>query len=55
MLLRDGFVDSSPHRRELPGAYNGYRFDLSNDEAPVLAFEGLDVTDPATFVVPELR
>ncbi|MEO8181318.1 MAG: TonB-dependent receptor [Deltaproteobacteria bacterium] len=36
-------------------AYNGYRFDFTNDKAPVLAFQGLDVTDPATFIVPELR
>jgi iron complex outermembrane recepter protein len=35
--------------------YDGYRFDFTNDKAPILAFNGLDVTDPATFVVPELR
>lgn len=35
--------------------YDGYRFDFTNDEAPILAFNGADVTDPATFVVPELR
>ncbi|HEU4583292.1 MAG TPA: TonB-dependent receptor [Polyangiaceae bacterium] len=35
--------------------YNGYRFDFTNDKAPLLAFQGLDVTDPANFVVPELR
>lgn len=36
-------------------AYDGYSFDFTNDEAPVLAFQGPDVTDPATFVVPEMR
>jgi iron complex outermembrane recepter protein len=36
-------------------AYNGYRFDFTNDEAPILAFNGPDVADPATFVVPEMR
>ncbi len=36
-------------------AYDGYRFDFTNDEAPILAFNGLSVADPATFVVPELR
>ena len=35
--------------------YDGYRFDFTNDETPILAFNGLDVNDPATFVVPELR
>jgi iron complex outermembrane receptor protein len=35
--------------------YDDYRFDLTNDEEPLLAFNGLDVTDPANFVVPELR
>jgi iron complex outermembrane receptor protein len=36
-------------------AYDGYRFDFTDDEAPILAFNGPDVADPATFVVPELR
>ncbi len=36
-------------------SYDGYRFDLTDDEAPVYAFEGPDVTDPANFVVPEVR
>jgi iron complex outermembrane receptor protein len=36
-------------------AYNGYRFDFTNDKAPILAFNGANVADPATFVVPELR
>ncbi|MEO8177385.1 MAG: TonB-dependent receptor [Deltaproteobacteria bacterium] len=36
-------------------AYNGFRFDYTNDEAPLLAFNGPDVTDPTLFVVPELR
>jgi TonB-dependent receptor len=35
--------------------YNGFRFDYTNDEAPLLAFGGPDVTDPGIFVVPELR
>jgi hypothetical protein len=35
--------------------YDGYRFDFTNDETPILAFNGPDVTNPATFVVPELR
>jgi iron complex outermembrane receptor protein len=35
--------------------YDGFRFDYTNDEAPLLAFNGPDVTDPASFVVPELR
>jgi iron complex outermembrane recepter protein len=36
-------------------AYNGYRFDFTDENAPVLAFNGPSVADPATFVVPELR
>jgi iron complex outermembrane receptor protein len=36
-------------------AYDNYRFDFTDDEAPILAFNGLSVADPATFVVPELR
>jgi iron complex outermembrane recepter protein len=36
-------------------AYNGYRFDFTNENAPTLAFNGPSVADPATFVVPELR
>jgi iron complex outermembrane receptor protein len=35
--------------------YDGYRFDFTNDKAPILAFNGADVSNPATFVVPELR
>ena len=35
--------------------YSSYRFDFTNDEAPLLAFNGPSVSDPATFVVPELR
>jgi iron complex outermembrane receptor protein len=36
-------------------AYNGYRFDFTDPDAPILAFNGPDVADPATFVVPEMR
>lgn len=36
-------------------AYNDYRFDFTNDESPILAFNGPSVNDPATFNVPELR
>jgi iron complex outermembrane receptor protein len=36
-------------------AYNDYRFDFTNDEEPILAFNGANVADPTTFVVPELR
>jgi TonB-dependent receptor len=36
--------------------YNGYSFNFQNDEAPTLAFNGdVDLSDPASFVVPELR
>jgi iron complex outermembrane receptor protein len=35
--------------------YDNYRFDFTNENAPILAFNGLDVTDPGIFVVPELR
>jgi iron complex outermembrane receptor protein len=36
-------------------AYDGYRFDFTNDKAPILAFNGANVADPTSFVVPELR
>jgi TonB-dependent receptor len=35
--------------------YDGYRFDYTNDEQPLLAFAGLDVNDPASFTATELR
>jgi iron complex outermembrane receptor protein len=35
--------------------YDGYRFDYTNDEQPLLAFNGLDVNDPANFTATELR
>lgn len=35
--------------------YDNYRFDFTNEDAPILAFNGADVSDPGTFVVPELR
>jgi iron complex outermembrane recepter protein len=35
--------------------YNGFHFDYTNDEAPLLAFNGPNVGDPGIFVVPELR
>jgi iron complex outermembrane receptor protein len=35
--------------------YDNYRFDFTNDKAPILAFNGANVADPGTFVVPELR
>jgi iron complex outermembrane receptor protein len=35
--------------------YDGFRFDYTDDEAPLLAFNGPNVTDPSVFVVPELR
>jgi iron complex outermembrane receptor protein len=35
--------------------YDGYRYDYSNDQAPLLAFNGLDVTDAANFTATELR
>jgi iron complex outermembrane receptor protein len=60
----EAFAGTSRSRSGLPHdttvnydnrAYNGYRFDFANDETPLLAFNGPDVNDPATFVVPELR
>jgi TonB-dependent receptor len=36
-------------------AYDGYRFDFTDDEAPTLAFNGQDVNDISQYVVPELR
>jgi iron complex outermembrane receptor protein len=37
-------------------AYDGYRFDFTDDEAPSLGFNGdVDLSDPANFVVPEVR
>jgi TonB-dependent receptor len=36
-------------------AYDGYRFDFTNDETPILAFNGQDVNDLTQYVVPELR
>jgi iron complex outermembrane recepter protein len=36
-------------------AYDGYRFDFSNDQTPILAFNGQDVNDLTQYVVPELR
>jgi len=35
--------------------YDGYRFDYTNDRYPLLAFNGLDVTDAANFTATELR
>jgi TonB-dependent receptor len=35
--------------------YDGYRFDYANDEAPLLAFTGADVNDPANFTATEVR
>jgi len=35
--------------------YDNYSFDFTNENAPSLVFGGADVTNPATFVVPELR
>jgi len=35
--------------------YDNYRFDFSNDETPLLAFNGQDVNDISQYVVPELR
>jgi iron complex outermembrane receptor protein len=35
--------------------YDGFHFDYTNDEAPLLAFNGPNVADPGIFVVPELR
>jgi iron complex outermembrane receptor protein len=35
--------------------YDGYRFDYGNDRYPLLAFNGLDVTDAANFTATELR
>ncbi|NHK26432.1 TonB-dependent receptor [Parvularcula flava] len=35
--------------------YNGYFYDYSDDEEPVLAFNGPDVSDPANFQMTELR
>jgi iron complex outermembrane recepter protein len=35
--------------------YDGYRFDFTNDETPILAFNGQDVNDISQYVVPELR
>ncbi|MEY4549857.1 MAG: hypothetical protein RL685_6052, partial [Pseudomonadota bacterium] len=36
-------------------AYDGYRFDFSNDKAPTLVFGGQDLNDLTQYVVPELR
>ncbi len=35
--------------------YDGYRYDYRNDQAPLLSFNGLDVTDAANFTATELR
>jgi TonB-dependent receptor len=35
--------------------YDGYRYDYTNDQAPLLTFNGLDVTDAANFTATELR
>jgi iron complex outermembrane receptor protein len=35
--------------------YDGYRFDFTNDEEPLLAFNGANVADPTNFLVTELR
>lgn len=35
--------------------YDGYMYDYSDDENPVLAFNGLDVTDPSIFQMSEFR
>jgi TonB-dependent receptor len=35
--------------------YNGYSYDYANDERPLLAFNGADVTDATSFTATELR
>jgi iron complex outermembrane receptor protein len=35
--------------------YDGYRYDFSNENEPLLAFGGADVTDPGAALVTELR
>jgi iron complex outermembrane recepter protein len=35
--------------------YNGYSFDYRNDQYPSLVYGGPDITDPANFLVTELR
>lgn len=36
-------------------AYDGFRYDYGDDETPVIAFDGADVNDPATFQMSEFR
>ena len=36
-------------------SYNGFRYDYSDDETPVIAFDGADVNDPANFQMSEFR
>ncbi|QDH68901.1 TonB-dependent receptor [Marilutibacter alkalisoli] len=35
--------------------YNGFVYDYSNDKFPLIAYNGADVTDPATFQMSEFR
>jgi iron complex outermembrane recepter protein len=35
--------------------YDGYRYDYGDDQSPLLAFNGLDVTDATNFTATELR
>jgi iron complex outermembrane receptor protein len=35
--------------------YNGFRFDLSNDQYPLLAYNGADVTDATQYTATDLR
>ncbi len=35
--------------------YNGFRYDYTDDEFPVIAFDGPDVTDPSNFQMSEFR
>jgi len=60
----DAFAGTSRSKSGLPHdttvnydnrTYDGFHFDYTNDEAPLLAFTGPDVSDPGIFVVPELR
>lgn len=47
---------NDPNVADVAGrGYDGYRFDFSNDEAPILAFQGADVFDLDNYQVTELR
>jgi hypothetical protein len=35
--------------------YDGYSYDFSNDERPILAFNGVDVADGTNFTLTEAR